>query len=144
MNLLLDTHIALWALADSTRLPHPVAVRLLSRDNRVFVSLVSVWEVAIKHSIVRPDGQRRLNIGPSELLCGIREAGFELLALAPAHCEQVDLLPYRVNPRTGQPHADPFDRMLVAQAMAEPMHLITADKLLALYASDAPGLIEAI
>ena len=144
MKLLLDTHIALWALGDSRKLPRQLSNRLVDNANQVYVSLASIWEVAIKHSIIRPDGRRRLGVGPSELLQSIAEAGFQLLDLTAAHCQAVALLPYRINPRTGQAHADPFDRMLVAQALAEPMRLITADAALAPHAVDAPGLIEAI
>ena len=144
MRLLLDTHIALWVLADSRRLPPSLAHRLQDRAHQVFVSIVSLWEIAIKHSIVRPNGRRRLEAGPDDTLRWMDMAGIQLLSLNAEHCRQVDTLPYRIDPQTGQAHADPFDRMLVAQALAEPMRLVTADKLLALHDSDAPGLIETL
>ena len=144
MRFLLDTHVALWAVAGSSKLPRHVAARLQDRAHPVFVSLVSLWEVAIKHSIIRPNGRRRLDANPDDLLRWMEATDIDLLALNADHCRQVDALPYRINPRTGQPHADPFDRMLVAQALAEPMRLLTADQSLALHIEDAPGLIEMI
>lgn len=144
MKLLLDTHVALWLLYEPQRLPAALARSLVAGEFQVFVSMVSTWEVAIKHSILRPDGRRKLECSAADFLAGIGEAGCELLPLAAAHCLHAGALPYRTNPATGRPHGDPFDRMLVAQARAEPLRLVTADALLALHEPDAPGLIEKI
>lgn len=144
MRLLLDTHIVLWLLYQPQRLPSALARSLEAGDFQVFVSMVSVWEVAIKHSIRRPDGSRKLDCSSSDFLSGIAASGCELLPLASAHCLHAERLPYRINESTGKSHGDPFDRMLVAQAIAEPLRLVTADPLLALHAADAPGLIETI
>ena len=144
MRLLIDTHVALWLLYEPRRLPHRLAQSLVAGDFQVFVSMVSVWEVAIKHSLMRPDGSRKLECTAAEFLSGIAAAGCDLLPLVPAHCLHADNLPYRANPATGKFHGDPFDRMLVAQALAEPLRLVTADPLLALHEPDAPGLIEKI
>lgn len=144
MRLLIDTHIALWALAEPERLPDGLLARLRTRDNDVFVSIASVWEVAIKHSLRRRDGSRKLDVGADELLGWLQDTGIDILAVTASHCRQAGDLPYRSHPATGQPHGDPFDRMLVAQALTEPMRLVTADTLVALHAADAPGLIEKI
>ncbi len=144
MKLLLDTHIALWALSEPERLPGHVVALLRDFNNEVLVSVVSVWEVAIKHSIIRPDGSRKLGISATELLDWMRQVGFDVLPLKPEHCSGADALPWRTNPATGRAHADPFDRMLVAQALAEPLRLITADPLVALHLPDASGLIEKV
>lgn len=144
MRLLIDTHVALWALTEPERLPDALVARLRTRDNEVFVSIASVWEVAIKHSLKRRDGSRKLEIGADKLLGWIEDAGIDLLAVSASHCRQVNGLPYRNHPVTGQSNGDPFDRMLVAQAMAEPMRLVTADPLVAIHELDAPGLIEKI
>ena len=144
MKLLLDTHIALWALAEPQRLPGDVADRLRDPGNEVCISVVSLWEVASKHSLVYADGRRKLDVAPRDLLGWLDKTGFEVLAIAPAHCVEVAALPYRADPVSGRVHGDPFDRMLVAQALAEPMRLVTADPLIALHMPDAAGLIEVI
>ncbi len=144
MKLLLDTHVALWALAEPQRLPHDIAERLRDPENEVRVSVVSLWEIAIKHSLVRADGRRKLCVAPREVLEWLTKTGFDVLPVAPAHCIEVDSLPYRADPASGRPHGDPFDRMLVAQALSEPMRLLTADPLVALHMADAGGLIEVI
>lgn len=144
MKLLLDTHVALWALAEPQRLPREVADRLRDPKNEVRVSVVSLWEIAIKHSLVYADGRRKLDVASREMLDWLTETGFEVLTVAPAHCVQVDALPYRADPASGRLHGDPFDRMLVAQALSEPMRLLTADPLVALHMPDAAGLIEVI
>ncbi len=144
MKLLLDTHIALWALAEPERLPVDLAQGMRAGDHEVFLSLVSLWEVAIKHSITLAGGLRRLDWSAVDLMTWAEGAGISLLPIKPAHCIQADILPYRINPKTGRAHADPFDRMLVAQALAEPIRLVTADPLVALHRVDGPGLIEKI
>jgi PIN domain nuclease of toxin-antitoxin system len=144
VKLLLDTHVALWALAEPQRLPRDVADRLRDPENAVHVSVVSLWEIAIKHSLVHADGRRKLDVAPREMLDWLTKTGFEVLGVAPAHCIQVDSLPYRADPANGRLHGDPFDRMLVAQALSEPMRLLTADSLVALHMPDAGGLIEVI
>lgn len=144
MKLLLDTHVALWALAEPQRLPRDVAERLRDPENEVRVSVVSLWEIAIKHSLLHADGRRKLDVAPRELLDWLAKTGFEVLGVSPAHCIQVDSLPYRADPASGRLHGDPFDRMLVAQALSEPIRLLTADSLVALHMPDAGGLIEVI
>ena len=144
MKLLLDTHVALWALAEPQRLPRDVADRLRDPDNKVCVSVVSLWEIAIKHSLVDDNGRRKLYVTPREILDWVTKTGFEVLGVAPAHCNEAEALPYRADPASGRVHGDPFDRMLVAQALSEPMRLLTADPLVALHMPDAAGLIEVI
>lgn len=144
MRLLLDTHVALWLLFSAKRLPESLSRGLADGEYAVFVSLVSVWEVAIKHSLCRPDGSRKLECSAGDFLVGLEQAGCQLLPLDAGHCLQAERLPYRAPAATGRPHGDPFDRMLVAQALAGAMRLVTADPLLALHESDAPGLIEKI
>lgn len=144
MKLLLDTHIVLWALAEPQRLPRELTERLRAPDNEILVSIVSLWEVAIKHSIVRPDGRRKLEVAPHDLAGWIDATGFEWLPVAREHCLLAGALPYRAAPGNGRLQADPFDRMLVAQALGEPARLVTADPLIALHRSDAAGLIEIV
>ena len=125
---LVDTQLLLWSAAGSRKLP--AAMTRLFRDGRheFFVSAVSLWEVSIKASLGRPD----FTVDSGELRDVLVENGFHELAVSCAHAVALSRLP--------PIHADPFDRMLVAQANAEPMVLVTADERLAHY----PGTIEVV
>jgi PIN domain nuclease of toxin-antitoxin system len=112
---LLDTHLLVWAVYDPGRLPRR-AVRLLEkRDVRLMFSLASIWEVAIKASLQRPDFTAR----PAEMHRALLDEGFVELSILPVHIARVATLPWL--------HRDPFDRMLVAQAAVEGLKLLTAD-----------------
>tara|TARA_R110002049_G_scaffold84378_1_gene214691 strand:+ start:167 stop:553 length:387 start_codon:yes stop_codon:yes gene_type:complete len=121
VKLLLDTHIALWAIADSPRLPTAARERLLDSANTCWVSAASVWEIAIKHSLGRDD----MPLSGSQALEWFRESGFLLLDITPEHAAAAGSLPPL--------HADPFDRLLVAQALDEPLRLLTHDAQVARY-----------
>lgn len=120
MRLLLDTNVLLWTIAGDARVL-PLKDRLLDDDNEVFVSVASYWEVAIKAGI------GKLNVDVAELRQAARLSGFLELPVLGPHTEQLARLPAL--------HRDPFDRLLVAQAQAEPMRLLTSDALLAGYGS---------
>ncbi|MGQ0502690.1 MAG: type II toxin-antitoxin system VapC family toxin [Panacagrimonas sp.] len=123
MRLLLDTHIAIWAVAQSDRLP-PRARELIERNpHGVHVSAASIWEIAIKNSLGRAAGP--LPFSASTAIAFFREAGFQFLDIRPEHAAAVEQLPPL--------HADPFDRLLLAQARLEPMHLMTSDERIAAY-----------
>ncbi len=123
MRLLLDTHIALWAIDNPARLVAP-ALRTIEQADEVAVSVVSVWEIAIKHALRRGRHDDIL-ISGHEALLRFAEAGFTLLPVTAVHAAAIDDLPSL--------HGDPFDRMLVAQALTEPMRLLTADRRLEAY-----------
>ena len=118
MRLLLDTNALLWAMTNSPRIS-PVSDLLLDADNDVFVSTVSWWEIAIKVRI------GKINADVRELRAAASQSGFLELPLLGVHAEMLTSLPRH--------HNDPFDHMLVAQAMAEPMRLITGDSVLEKY-----------
>jgi PIN domain nuclease of toxin-antitoxin system len=118
MRLLLDTHIFLWALAGSPRLK-PAARRLIEDAQEVYVSAASIWEVAIKA------GLGKLQADPDELAASIAPSGFVELPVKATHAAAVA--------RLAAHHADPFDRILLAQALAEPLRLVTVDEVLAQY-----------
>lgn len=120
MKLLLDTHVLLWAAADSPRIKS-IRKRLLAPDNEVFFSVVSLWELAIKVSL------GKLAVDASLVRESALDNGFAELPVLGQHALQVGLLPWH--------HRDPFDRLLVAQAAAEPMWLLTADEVLLAYSS---------
>jgi len=116
-RLLLDTHIFIWWRAAPSRLPSEVQSRIATADI-VFVSAASAWEAAIKVSL------GRLEL-PDTMEAGVLASGFERLLITFSHAERATaLLPH---------HRDPFDRMLVAQAQAEGLTLVTHDRLLEPY-----------
>ena len=121
MRLLLDTHIALWALVDSPQLSVRARDLLLDPSHRVFVSSASLWEIAIKRALGRGD----MPIGASEAESLFARAGYEELPIRWVHAARVEHLP--------PIHSDPFDRILVAQAITEPMTLLTHDSTVAQY-----------
>jgi PIN domain nuclease of toxin-antitoxin system len=120
MRILLDTHIALWAVAGSRRLSRKSQQFILEADE-VHVSAATLWEIAIKHALGRGD----MPVSSAQALQAFRDAGYALLAVKPEHAVRVEDLPAI--------HSDPFDRMLVAQARFEPMTLMTSDRLVGQY-----------
>lgn len=121
MRLLLDTHIALWAITDSPALPAEARRRILSVTNDVYISTASIWEIGIKYGL----GRKSMPISGREALDYFVRAGYLFLDITGEHAAHVETLPPH--------HADPFDRILVAQALCEPMRLITHDKVVASY-----------
>jgi PIN domain nuclease of toxin-antitoxin system len=117
VRVLLDTHLLLWALAAPSRLP-PIARRIIEESD-VFVSAASIWEISIKASL------GKLAADPRDVLAALEPAGFLALLVSGEHAARVAALPPL--------HRDPFDRMLVAQALSEPMRLLTNDAALAGY-----------
>ena len=121
MRLLLDTHILLWALTDDARLPERARELLLDSHNEVFFSAASVWEIAIKRTLRR----ETISISAEDAARFFHAAGYAELAVSSTHAAKVETL--------APLHADPFDRLLVAQAMTEPMRLMTHDRTIASY-----------
>lgn len=115
MNLLLDTHVALWALADSPRLSQKARDAICSANTTVWISAATIWEIAIKHGLGRGD----MPIDGEQAIAWFREAGYRFLPVKPEHAAAVARLPSL--------HQDPFDRLLVAQALLEPMRLMSRD-----------------
>ncbi len=121
MNLLLDTQIALWAITDSPKLGTKARELILSPSALIWVSTASLWEIAIKHSLGRGD----MPVSAADAMRYFREAGYQFLPIEPEHAATIEKLQLH--------HQDPFDRMLVAQAMTEPMRLLTRDAHLPAY-----------
>ena len=120
MRILLDTHVLLWTLADS---PHINKIRdlILSNETEVYVSTASWWELAIKIGI------GKIDVKLDEIRAASADSGFIDLPVLGAHTQTLLTLPML--------HRDPFDRMLVAQAISEPMRLITNDYALREYSN---------
>ena len=112
MRVLLDTHILYWWFYDTKRLPRD-AETLIRRAEEVFVSSVSVWEIAIKVRL------GKMKARPQDILSWIEKNDFLELPITLRHAAAVADLPLH--------HEDPFDRLLVAQAISEPLHLLTVD-----------------
>ncbi len=121
VNLLLDTHVALWAITDSPKLSSKARDVIQSPKTTVWVSVASIWEIAIKHASGRGD----MPISSQTAVHYFQESGYRFLPIDVEHSVAVEDLPAH--------HQDPFDRLLVAQALIEPMRLMTHDTLVALY-----------
>ena len=124
MRILLDTHVLLWAVGESDRLPEAARKWLEDSNNEVFFSAASLWEIAIKASLGREDFQ----VDPAQILEVMPETGFSELPVKAQHAVEVSRLPMI--------HKDPFDRLLVAQSKVEPMLLLTNDELLVSYSDN--------
>jgi len=112
VRLLLDTHILLWWLADDPSLPARARDSISDPGTEVLVSAATVWEIAIKRASGKLDA-------PDDLLEALEANAFDTLAITAAHALAAGELPAH--------HADPFDRMLIAQAQAETLTLVSVD-----------------
>ncbi len=121
MRLLLDTHLLLWAAGQPDRLSAEARSLLQDPANDLVFSVASLWEITIKRGLGRAD----FRVEPRVLRRGLRDHGYSELAIAADHALAVDLLPPL--------HKDPFDRLLLAQAVMEGITLLTADPLVARY-----------
>ncbi|MEA2236192.1 MAG: hypothetical protein QOC81_916 [Thermoanaerobaculia bacterium] len=121
MKLLLDTQILLWAASQPSRLSPSVRKLLNDPRNELLFSAASLWEIAIKNSLGREDFQ----VEPRLFRRGLLDSGYVELAITGEHAVNVAGLPTL--------HKDPFDRMLLAQAVIEGISLLTADAQLASY-----------
>ena len=117
-RLLLDTHTFLWWLADDLRLGSDARVIIADNRNPVFVSAATGWEIAIKKALGKLEA-------PDNLDALVEEEGFEHLPITFYHGEQAGALPGH--------HKNPFDRMLIAQAQAEGLVIVTADRIISKY-----------
>ena len=116
MRLLADTHVLLWVIQGALS---PEGLERIVRDaGEVFASAASIWEIEIKRA------RGRLEVPPNFVEL-VEQSGFELLSIHYGHAVEAGRLPLH--------HRDPFDRMLVAQALYEPLHLLTHDKMIAAY-----------
>jgi len=118
LRLLLDTHVFIWAVTASPRLK-AVTRDYLAASDRICVSAASIWEIAIKSRLGKIEGD------VAAFVEAIEASGFHELPVTARHAALVSALPFH--------HADPFDRLLLAQAFNEPMRLVTADETLLRY-----------
>jgi PIN domain nuclease of toxin-antitoxin system len=128
MTFLLDTQIAIWSLFDDPRLSGEARTILNNRENALQFSVCTIWEIAIKRALRKPDFQH----DPREIRRFLIRHGCAELAIQSEHVIEVETLP--------PIHKDPFDRLLIAQAMIEGITLLTADAEIAQY----PGPIRRV
>ena len=122
MNLLLDTHTFLWFIAGNTSLSDKAKSSIENEENQSFVSAVSIWEITIKASL----GRLTVPLPPSKLVNEyVWGNNFELLNTTPDHFDTLYSLPSH--------HKDPFDRLIIAQAISESLELVTVDNQFASY-----------
>lgn len=121
MKLLLDTHLLLWAAGDPARLPASALAMIDDPANEPVFSAASLWEIAIKRGLGRED----FRVDPRRLRRGLLDNGYVELPVTSEHALALDSLP--------PIHKDPFDRILVAQAVVEGMVLLTTDPIVARY-----------
>jgi PIN domain nuclease of toxin-antitoxin system len=122
MRVLIDTHIFIWYIQNSERLPSSIATYINDGRNDILLSIASVWEMAIKQST------GKLNLGlpyASFIAEQMRLNSIELLPLRLDHLEVVTTMPFH--------HRDPFDRILIAQAMLEDIVIVSADSMFSSY-----------
>jgi len=117
-QLLLDTHVALWAFASPETLTPEVRIAITDPRNTVMVSAMSVWEVEIKRALGKLDA-------PAGFAAMCVDRGFDPLEVTFRHAEVAGALPPH--------HSDPFDRMLIAQAISENLELVTKDRAMSAY-----------
>ncbi|MCP3711415.1 type II toxin-antitoxin system VapC family toxin [Paraburkholderia sp. CNPSo 3274] len=116
MKLLLDTHLLIWAAADHPSLPDDARAVIEDEDNTLYFSVASMWEIVIKSGLGRDDFQVDARVLRRNLL----DAGYEELSIESQHAFEVATLPGL--------HRDPFDRLLIGQAIAEGIVLLTHDE----------------
>lgn len=126
MKLLLDTHLLLWAASDPERMPAAARALIQDPQHQLIFSAASLWEIAIKRALAR----QNLRADPALLRRGLLDNGYTELAITGRHAVAVAGLPAL--------HKDPFDRMLIAQATADGLLLLTVDPAVARY----PGPIQ--
>ena len=121
MRYLLDTHVLLWFLSQQNKISSQVLELCSDPDNQPYFSLTSIWEIQIKHQL----GKLTLDIPIKEIMSTAKDKNILALDVKEQHILMLDNLPYY--------HKDPFDRLLIAQAKAEQMTLISADKIINQY-----------
>jgi PIN domain nuclease of toxin-antitoxin system len=128
VKLLLDTHLLLWAASEPNRIPKSARALIEDPENEVLFSVASLWEITIKRSLGRQD----FRVNPQVLRRALLDNGYGELPITSEHVIHVDQLPPK--------HKDPFDRVLIAQAIVEGISLLTNDQKLVGY----PGPIRKV
>ena len=126
MKILLDTHIALWAISDDEKIPSNFLKIIKDSKNEIFYSLVSVWEIAIKHYI-KPE---IMPITEEQFIDNCSKSGFKQLSISNKHIFNIKSLK---RDSKAPKHNDPFDRLLISQAKTDKLLFLTHDSLISFY-----------
>lgn len=121
MNLLLDTQVALWAITDSVELDDKGRGLIENPSNVIWISVVSLWEISFKHLMAR----EIMPVNANQAIGYFQDSGYHVLALDSVHVTYAEELPRH--------HSDPYDRLLIAQALCTPLRLLTSNTLVAEY-----------
>ena len=116
MGYLLDTHAVIWLADSPSKIPQKIKDIILMPNNEIYISSISLWEIAIKMSI----GKLSMDISLNELFNAVENSGFNILHISKEHLLTLSGLPIL--------HKDPFDRLLIATALAEGLTIITIDE----------------
>ena len=135
MRILLDTNVAIWSVCDTDKIPDSALELISDVNNDVFISLVSVWEIAIKN-ISKPN---KIPINEKDFIRYCYKLGFQFL---PMKLNHIISLRYLKLKKRDFVHKDPFDNIIVAQSISEGIELLTSDKLLSNYDHDNITIID--
>ncbi len=123
---MLDTHVLLWTIGDSDKLSTRIVRQITNKENQVFVSAISLWEIALKCSI----GKLELNFAPENIPKYCQQMDINFIPLLPTEALEFLKLP------TKKDHKDPFDRMLVYQSIKGDYTLVSRDNKMKFYEKD--------
>ena len=126
MNILLDTHVALWAITDHPRLSREARELITDPDNTIYYSAVSAWEILLKHD----SPKNNLTLTPEEFIDYCEASGYVALSTKPKHIVAASSLG---TSEVDKHHGDPFDRLLLSQAKSENFTFLTHDDKISLY-----------
>lgn len=126
MRFLIDTHILIWFLEGNNLLPKPNRQLITDSQNGIYVSIASLWEIAIKISI----GKLTLTNSLADIINQLNLENIEILPVTSEHILQVSILPFH--------HRDPFDRIIISQSIVENMGFISADAIFDDYLKGLP------
>jgi PIN domain nuclease of toxin-antitoxin system len=121
MNLLLDTHALIWFQTDDSRLSESLMADIENEGNRIHVSIASLWEISVKYSLNKLQLKKNL----PDFIFEIESSAIEILPITTKHLLQLTSLHYH--------HRDPFDRLIIAQALIENYAVVTQDKVFSAY-----------
>jgi PIN domain nuclease of toxin-antitoxin system len=124
MNFILDTHTILWLLQDPRKIPALVASSIDNDENRLYISVASLWEFSIKYA----KGRLTFTGGLDSLVSHLSTADIQVLPIKHSYLQQILQLPYI--------HSDPFDRIIIATAIDEKLQLLTSDNFIQQYSVD--------